>query len=237
MHGIFETDLDPPDFSDRAMRILIFGKYGSYKKLDFMIESFRELLKQEPQAELVVAGGDHPAYQGYVASMAEKYRDVKNLSFTGYVPEEDIPSLFKRSALLALPYTSNTGTSGVAHLGCNYGLPIITTDLPDFQSLVDEEGMVIKMFPANDQAAFVQTLLTVLHDKKMQRDLGLANYNAASRMTMDKVVGSYVRYFEIEHLTKYFAMANFIRLLPIWFPGRSRFYAFVDKRSRRVIRL
>ena len=62
-HGILTTRPEYPDLARRGNpehRILAFGKWGTYKRLELMIEAFNILSETLPQVRLVIAGGNHP---------------------------------------------------------------------------------------------------------------------------------------------------------------------------------
>jgi hypothetical protein len=67
---------------------------------------------------------------GYIESMA-KYADRQDMEFRGYVAEDDILSLPRRRYMTVLAYSSSAGSSGVAHLACEYDADC-STDLPNF---------------------------------------------------------------------------------------------------------
>src|ERR1700758_4197892 len=71
-HGILARRPEFPDFSRRGApihRILAFGKWGTYKRLELMIEAFNLIAAKLPEAKLVIAGGDHPQAAGYTESV------------------------------------------------------------------------------------------------------------------------------------------------------------------------
>ena len=63
-HGILGGCPEPPDFSLRGNpehRILAFGKWGTYKRLELLIEAFEKLSRRRCRmCGLIVAGGNHP---------------------------------------------------------------------------------------------------------------------------------------------------------------------------------
>src|SRR5256886_16777730 len=74
-HGIFSSRPEYPDFTQRGNpehRILAFGKWGTYKRLEPLLEAFKEVARQIPNARLVIAGTDHPKTPGYLKSIREK---------------------------------------------------------------------------------------------------------------------------------------------------------------------
>src|SRR5438552_1891884 len=87
-HGIFSARPEYPDFSLRGNpehRILAFGKWGTYKRLETLLESFANILEKLPNTNLVIAGSDHPATPGYVESIAKRFHDCPRIEFRGAV--------------------------------------------------------------------------------------------------------------------------------------------------------
>src|SRR5215472_8223925 len=119
-HGILSARPEYPDFSRRAnpeQRILAFGKWGTYKRCEMLIEAFeQEVARKVPQAKLVIAGINNTNSPGYIEGLSAKYSNHPKIEFTGYVEEEDIPKIFGSASFMVMPYTSATGASGVANL-------------------------------------------------------------------------------------------------------------------------
>src|SRR5262249_2119151 len=110
-HGLLARRPELPDFSRRGPgthRILAFGKWGTYKRLELMIEAFRLLNSKLPEAKLVVAGGDHPQASGYVESVKRQNAANARIEFRGYIPEHELADLFQSSSVAAMPYSSST---------------------------------------------------------------------------------------------------------------------------------
>src|ERR1700730_1688174 len=107
-HGILARRPEFPDFSRRGApihRILAFGKWGTYKRLELMIEAFDLIAAQMPEAKLVIAGGDHPQAAGYTESVKRQVAGNARIEFRGYVPEDALPDLFQSSSVAVMPYS------------------------------------------------------------------------------------------------------------------------------------
>ena len=223
-HGILSRRPEYPDFSLRSNpehRILAFGKWGTYKRLEPMIEAFQQVVKRVPSAVLVVAGGDHPQTPGYVASVAERYRDEPRIRFTGYVPENQIPMLFRSASIAVMPYSSSSGSSGIAHFACAYGVPIVSADIPDFRQMAAEEGLAIDFYRSGDMTDCANHLVELLGSIEQQYAMSHANYSAALRMTMPRVIYDYVRHFDLEQRTKALRPAMRMRRRSRWLRSTS----------------
>lgn len=147
-HGAFETP-PQPDYNLPAgpKQVMAFGKFGTYKKVEVLIEAVEVLRGRTAEdIEIVIAGTDSPNTPGYIDEMKEKYSHVEQLRFTGYVAEEDVPVIFGESAVVVFPYTSTTGSSGVLHQAGSYGKAVALPDLGDLSILVREEGYMGEFF-------------------------------------------------------------------------------------------
>jgi glycosyltransferase involved in cell wall biosynthesis len=227
-HGILSARPEYPDFSKRGNpehRILAFGKWGTYKRCEMLIEAFEELIMPKaPNARLIIAGGNNPNAGGYIESLQKQYKGHPTIKITGYVDEEDIPEMFSSSTVMVLPYTSATGASGVAHLAAEYGVPLISSDIPDFVDMCENEGLSMKYFPVGDKAAMAQQILELLQSPEEQREMAEQNFSAALRMTMPQIIRQYVRSFDRHQRARALEAVSRFRRIPSWVPSRSAIF-------------
>lgn len=231
-HGILFGQPESPDLArpgNPEQRILAFGKWGTYKRLEPLIEAFEKVSAEQKNVKLIIAGGNHPETPGYVESVAQKLAGHPRVEFTGYVPEEHIAQLFRSATLLVLPYSSAAGSSGVAHLACEYSLPIVAADLPEFRDMAAAEGLAICFYEAGNTNRFADALISVLQHPEWQREMTERNFAAALRMTMPIVVRQYLRLFDLDHHTRMLAPELRARRLPRWLPYRSTLASVVSR--------
>lgn len=223
-HGIFASRPEPPDFARRGdpiHRVLAFGKWGTYKRLDLLVAAFTRIMRDFPMSELVIAGGDHPGTHGYVQSIAEQVKDNPAIRFVGYVPEETLPELFRTSSLTVLPYTSSAGSSGVAHLACQYGLPILAPKITDFVELAEQEQVSMEFFTPNDVDSLYRQLLFLLQTPKRLEEMAHQNFSAALQMSMPQIIREYIRTFDMQQRLRMLKAFSKLRRSRRWAPGRS----------------
>jgi glycosyltransferase involved in cell wall biosynthesis len=196
-HGIFASNPEPPDFSRRGnpQRILAFGKWGTYKRLELLLEAFESVSVSVRNAELVIAGEDHPNAPGYLESLRQQYADRRNIRFTGYIAERNLSELFRHSSVMVMPYMSAGGASGVAHLAAQFGVPIVCADIPDFRDMAEESDLAIEFFEKGNADSMAESLTRVLKDQALQVQMAEQNFSAAVRMTMPSILSQYVRAF------------------------------------------
>ncbi len=139
-HGSF--DIKAKRTYTGGKTILAFGHFSEYKNLPMLIEAFQEIREKDGEVRLIIAGASHPNFLGYIEDVKKRFREVPNITFTGYVPQDRLHDLFMSSTVVVLPYLTSTGCSGVFHLACGFAKPVVMSDLPDFRKMLEEEGIV-----------------------------------------------------------------------------------------------
>ena len=206
-HGTFAHTPTPPDFSKRGdpeMRILAIGHWGTYKRLETLMEAFPTVLKKVPNARLIVAGANHHTKAGYWESIREAQPPDLPIDFRGYVPEEDISELFKTTSVLVMPYDSSTGSSGPAHQACEYGVPVVSAGIGEFSEMAHDEDIAMKFYRIGDAGDLADQLVTILQSPELQRSMSEQNFAAGLQMTMATVVRNYLRWFELNRYRQAF---------------------------------
>lgn len=197
-HGTFET-IKEPNFEAKTgpKQMMAFGKFGTYKKVEILIEAVEIVRKTNPEPlEVVIAGTDSPNTPGYLESVKQKYKDVPGLIFTGYVEENDVERIFTDSTIVVFPYTSTTGSSGVLHQAGSYGKAVIMPDLGDLALLVKDEGYKGEFFDSESASSLAKAIDKILSDDAYRMELAKSNYEAASALSMDKIIDMYIKCFK-----------------------------------------
>ena len=203
-HGAFETPPEP-DYClpEGPKQIMAFGKFGTYKKVEILIEAV-EIIRNRTNLdlEIVIAGTDSPNTPGYLEDIKKQYAHVPQIRFTGYVAEEHVPVIFAESAVTVFPYTSTTGSSGVLHQAGSYGKAVALPDLGDLSILVKEEGYKGEFFNPESAASLADAIEKILKDDFYRVQLGRNNFKAASSLPMSEITNMYVNYFKAIQLAK-----------------------------------
>ncbi|WP_299120306.1 glycosyltransferase [uncultured Winogradskyella sp.] len=198
-HGTFEIPAEP-NYSlstEGPFQIMTFGKFGTYKKVEAMIEAVEIVRAQtDLDLEVVIAGTDNPNVPGYLAKVAEDYKHVPQVRFTGYVEEEDVPVIFNESAVVVFPYTSTTGSSGVLHQAGSYGKAVVMPDLGDLALLVKDEGYKGEFFEPTSVESLAAAIKAIVTNEAYRLELAKANYKAATAHPMSQIAEIYLENFD-----------------------------------------
>lgn len=212
-HGTFASAPTAPDFSRRGnphRRILAIGHWGTYKRLETLMEAFPLVLEKVPNAKLVVAGANHHTRAGYWESIRDAQPSHLPIEFRGYVAEDAIPELFQSTSVLVLPYDSATGSSGPAHQACEYGVPIVCADISDLRGMAADEDMAVKFYRVGDAKHLAEQLIQILRSSQLQYEMSEQNFAAGVQMTMSNVIRNYLRWFRLHQAKKAILRGGFL---------------------------
>jgi glycosyltransferase involved in cell wall biosynthesis len=197
-HGTFEITDEHPTYTvpEGPLQVMTFGKFGTYKKVEAMIEAV-EMVRYSTglDLEVVIAGTDNPNVPGYLVKVQDSYKHVPQVRFTGYVEEHEVSTLFKESAVVVFPYTSTTGSSGVLHQAGSYGKAVVMPDLGDLALLVKDEGYQGEFFEPTSVKSLAQAIEAIVTNETYRTALGKANYKAATAYPMSKITDMYLNTF------------------------------------------
>ncbi len=169
-------------------KILFFGHMAPHKGLPVLLAAFKELCLERLEVKLVIAGTNHPNFDGYLEAMREVA--IPNVEVLGYIQERDVEALFESSDIVVLPYLTCTGTSGVFHLACGFGKPIVASDLPEIRELISEGASAALVKPGNP-SDLKKAILNLLDDRERLMEMSQQNLEYASKETWDIIAEAY----------------------------------------------
>ena len=175
--------------------ILMFGHMGPSKGLPIMLSAFKKIIKERGDVKLVIAGNNHPNYPGYLDEFNKNA--PSKVVFKGYVPEEDLCEVFGIADVVVMPYLLALGTSGVFHLACGFGKPVVCSELPEIRELLADGAMAL-LAPPGDVDALKDALIEVLNNKEIADKMCKQNLKFAQKERWSTVAEAYEKtYLEI----------------------------------------
>ena len=185
-HGSSVSDCLSTDSEEKV--VLMFGHMGPSKGLPIMLQAFEKLMKERKDVQLVIAGTDHPNYPGYLDEFVKTA--PPQVVFLGYVPEEDLSRVFGMAKVVVTPYLVALGTSGVFHLACGFGKPVVSSDLPEIREIV-ADGASALLVPPGDVDALKDAILQVLFNKEIAAKMCEQNLKFAQKERWSIVAEAY----------------------------------------------
>ncbi len=192
-HGAFdyltklprEQPLPPELEGAEGPVILCFGLLRPYKGIENLLRAFRQV----EGAELWIVGNPRMDVAPLRALAAEAPGRVRFV--TRFVAEEEIPAIFRRADLVALPYL-DAEHSGVLYTGLAFGKPLVLSAVGGFPE-VAATGAARLVAPGDD-GALAASLTELVADTAARAELAAAaaraaagpfSWDEAARLTLD----------------------------------------------------
>jgi len=161
--------------SENDKVIVFIGTLFEFSGLDRYVEQFSKVLKEIPEAKLVIVGG------GY---LFEKIRRIviskgleNNVILTGFQPYELMPQYINLADICINPFQINNATRDIIpgkiyqYLAC--AKPVLATPLKGMKSLLPNENYGVVY---SDIDEFTQNTITLLNDSGYARSIGWNGY-------------------------------------------------------------
>jgi len=133
--------------------ILFFGLIRRYKGLENLLTAFKGI-SDEFDVALLIAGDFVDGKDKYDKIISEYGINEVTYIHPGYIKDEDVPLFFAASDLLAQPYISFAGQSGVVPTAYYHSRPVIATRVGGLPEVVLDHRTGLIIEPArNDQLA------------------------------------------------------------------------------------
>lgn len=185
-----------PESIDCSNYILFFGRIATYKGLEYLFPAFEELQKNNPNVNLIVAGGGH-----HYVDISQYAGNPKIRIINRFIPDEELGALIRDSLFVVCPYTTAT-QSGVTMSAFAFNKPVIATNIGGLPEMLGDGkyGLLIKPRDVKD--------LTEAMDKLVNNPELLQTF--ANNIEGDYVTGKYSwDYISQEHEEIYKQVVEF----------------------------
>lgn len=160
-HATYYPD---PNITKISKRVAFLGEAKRAKGIDTVIQSFKFVLEEVPDATLVIGGTGRDLEE--MRRLAAQTLPPGSCSFAGFVPEEKMNEFYNSAELFIFPSRYGFGLSALEAMAC--GTPTLvgaTLDAKDF--FFDDDLLV----DPEDERQIAKKLISLLRndDKKMKK--------------------------------------------------------------------
>jgi glycosyltransferase involved in cell wall biosynthesis len=206
-------------YSKNEFVIMSFGFVTYYKGADWIINAVKKIQQQNQfkNIRLILAGGpayslkDKSYYEKYYAQLLEIASNNKNITITGFVPDEQIGLYFKAADLVVLPYRGLMGASGTLTHAIAYNKPFIISDSMKNILLNEDISFVLKKVGIqlsevafkHTSSSFAKILIRAQNPGFIQKLNMLSSEIAKERSYKKLVLNCYNRLYSSSNLTEH----------------------------------
>ena len=152
---------------DKNFLIVYSGGLYKFKGVDLLLEVAQKL----PQIQFVFAGGNKEKLSAYRQIVQEK--QIRNATFLGYLPHEQLPSLLQAANILAHPHCSGEAATFTSPLKffeyLASGTPIVATEIPPLLEF-KEANIVAAWCETDNVTAYANALTKALETHPYKAD-------------------------------------------------------------------
>jgi len=152
--------------------ILFFGQIKEAKGLDLLIEALPEVVRDVPEAMLLVAGrpwkDDFARYSLWMDKMGVRSRCQLHI---GYIPDDQVPLYYSAADVVVLPYR-RIYQSGVILQAMSYGKAVVASDLAGMREVV-VDGENGYLFEQGSKDALAGVLIKALREDREREEVAV----------------------------------------------------------------
>lgn len=155
--------------------ILSVATLNQNKNIPALIKAFESISNKYPELKLVLVGGMGNEYR-------EKLTKHPNIIFTGYIPDEDLPSLYKNALLYVFP--SLYEGFGIPLIEAQYSkCPVLCSDIPVFREVARDGAE----FCNTDSKSIAKKLEFLINNKQRREELISLGQQNVKRFSIENI--------------------------------------------------
>lgn len=151
--------------------ILFFGRIEEYKGIHILYKAFMDSQELQEKYNLVIAGSGQIGFK-------RQQNDNRVIFLNRYIKDSEISYLYKNASCVVYPYISAT-QSGVLSLAFYYQVPVLTSNVPFFKSIIkkSDTGLLFKNGNVEDLKQQLSMLVSMdVPDMKVRQKAYYENY-------------------------------------------------------------
>jgi len=171
---------------------LYLGGFDPRKNLYNMFLGFKRFLLAAGGGYRLALCGDARGFEGYLDDAVEELGLGENVVFAGFVPEEDLPSLYSGAvAFLCVSLYEGFGLPLLEAMAC--GTPVLASNTSSIPEVVGDAGLLVDPLEPGEIAEGMRRLD---RDPVLAAELTVAGPERAAGFTWRKAAGSIMAIYE-----------------------------------------
>jgi glycosyltransferase involved in cell wall biosynthesis len=158
---------DEIGFKRQDKVILLFGAIRPYKGIDTALKAFSGVVKQVPEARLLIAGKLWERWDRYEEIISDLNISDYIKKHLGYIPSNEVGKFFLAADLVVLPYHHFDSQSGVGATALAFHKPMIVTETGGLPELVADQFYVVS--PKDPEALAEKIIFCLKNSSSLAR--------------------------------------------------------------------
>lgn len=179
-------------YKDDMLNILFVGRLEKRKGFKYLLAAYKRVKKEYPQSRFIVVCPPGRLCKKY-DKIAQR-QNIRDIVFTGYVSDEDLPRYYKTADIFCAPATGWESFGVVLLEAMAMSKAIVASNIPGYAGLIThgEEGLLVK---PRDEKALADAILVLLKDKQMRQRMGENGSKKAKEYSWDIIAQKVMDYY------------------------------------------
>jgi glycosyltransferase involved in cell wall biosynthesis len=176
--------------------ILHVGRYERAKGVETLNKSFIQIAKKYENVELINVGTPRGNSLEKCQIELSKNNLLDRVTFTGFVPYENLPSYYHKADLVVVPSEIYESFSYTVAQGMACGKPVIASRIGGIPETLDH-GNAGTLFNPGDQFQLTEKIEELIQNKTMKEALGIkARDFAVDNFSVGALKPKYIEYYQ-----------------------------------------
>jgi glycosyltransferase involved in cell wall biosynthesis len=147
--------------------IFFVGVWRNHKNIENLIKAYNLLKKQSDLPHQLVLGGREDLHYTEVRKEIEKSEFRKDIITTGFIEDNDLPSLYQGADLFVIPsFIEGFGLIAIEAQNC--GCPVVSSNTTSLPEVLADSALY---FDPNKVEGMAKVITKVLQNKNLQQEL------------------------------------------------------------------
>jgi phosphatidylinositol alpha-mannosyltransferase len=174
----FRPGLEPlPEARGPGPSVLFVGRLERRKGFIHLLRAFSQVVRDVPEARLLVAGAYGEGERRYYAQAAKRLGLVR-ISFLGPLPRAELARCYASADVFCAPSLGGESFGIVLLEAMATGRSVVCSDIPGYREVLrhEREGLMV---PPRDEMRLAEALVRLLRDPDLRVRLGVAGRRRA----------------------------------------------------------
>ena len=175
----------------RKPYLLYVGNVYPHKNVEGLLTAFKEVIRNKPDMKLVLVGKEDYFFKK-IKETARHLELERNVIFTGFVTDSDLPHLYKNGLLYVFPsFCEGFGLPALE--ACSFGLPVIASGS---SCLPEVLGNAALYFDPHNTGAIAEKINQMLDNQNEADRLRSEGYLRIKKYSWDKMAELTLRLYK-----------------------------------------
>lgn len=169
--------------------LLFVGRLEKSKGVDILLNALKIVLDTVSDTKLIIAGKGPE--EEHLKELANQLQIAHNVEFTGWVQQNELPSLYTRASIFVLPTIRLEGFPMTLVEASSYGLALVASDIGgNSDAISDQNGVLLEPGNITDLS---HALIKLLSNPTLSTQMGNASKKSFEQnFTRDIMVQRYI---------------------------------------------